>query len=73
MWKDPIVAETQALRDEYASQFNYDIDAIFDDLMAKQAKHPERIVSFPSRKPRGSVVVPHQGAPASASPTQRHG
>lgn len=73
MWKDPIVAETRALRDEYTSQFNYDIDAIFDDLMAKQATHPERVVSFPSRKPRGSAVVPQQGTPAFASPTQRHG
>ncbi|MFB1490327.1 MULTISPECIES: hypothetical protein [unclassified Thiocapsa] len=51
MWQDPIVAETRALRDEYASQFNDDIDAMFEDLMAKQAKHPELIVSFPPRQP----------------------
>jgi hypothetical protein len=50
MWQDPVVAETQLLRDEYASQFNYDIDAIFEDLMAKQAKHPERVVSFLPRE-----------------------
>jgi len=52
MWQDPIVAETRALRDEYARQFNYDIDAIFADLVAKQATHPERLVSFPPRKAR---------------------
>lgn len=28
MFDDPIVAETRRLRDEYASQFNYDLDAI---------------------------------------------
>ncbi|MFO1433427.1 MAG: hypothetical protein U1F76_25575 [Candidatus Competibacteraceae bacterium] len=50
MWKDPIVAETRALRDEYARQFNYDADAIFEDLMKKQAMHPERVVSLPPRK-----------------------
>ncbi len=50
MWQDPIVAETRALRDEYASQFNYDSDAIFEDLMEKQAMHPERVVSLPPRK-----------------------
>ena len=50
MWQDPIVAETRALRDEYARQFNYDADAIFEDLMAKQAMHPERVVSLPPRK-----------------------
>lgn len=52
MWKDPIVAETRALRDEYARQFNYDADAIFEDLMKKQATHPERIVVLPPRKVR---------------------
>jgi hypothetical protein len=50
MWKDPIVTETRALRDEYARQFNYDADAIFEDLMAKQATHLERVVSLPPRK-----------------------
>lgn len=44
------VAETRALRDEYVRQFNYDSDAIFEDLMAKQAMHPERVVSLPPRK-----------------------
>lgn len=53
MWKDPIVTETRALRDEYARQFNYDADAIFEDLMTKQAMHPERVVSLPPRKVGG--------------------
>jgi hypothetical protein len=67
MWQDPIVTETRALRDEYASQFNYDINAIFEDLMAKQAKHPERIVSFPPRKPIVTTVAPQQGVQADVS------
>jgi hypothetical protein len=50
MWQDPIVTETRKLRDEYSRQFNYNADAIFEDLMAKQAMHPERIVSLPPRK-----------------------
>jgi hypothetical protein len=50
MWNDPIVAETRAARDEYARQFNYDADAIFEDLIRKQAMHPERVVSLPPRK-----------------------
>jgi len=52
MWQDPIVAETRTLRDEYARQFNYDVSAIFEDLMAKQSMHPERVVSLPPRKVR---------------------
>lgn len=63
MWQDPVVAETLALRDEYARQFNYDIDNIFKDLMAKQAAHPERIVAFPPRKPAVSTVMTQQDAP----------
>lgn len=58
MWKDPIVTETRALRDEYARQFNYNTDAIFDDLMAKQATHLERVVSLPPRK---AIGVRHRG------------
>jgi len=67
MWQDPIVAETRAIRDEYSRQFNYDIDAIFEDLMAKQAKHPERIVSFPPRKPVVTANDPRQDAQADVS------
>ena len=52
MWKDPIVAETRSLRDEYARQFDYDADAIFEDLIKKQAMHPERVISLPPRKAR---------------------
>ena len=54
MWQDPIVAETREIRDEYARQLNYDIDAIFADLVAKQATHPERLVSFPLRKAKAA-------------------
>ena len=50
MWQDPIVAETRSLRDEYVRQFKYDADAIFEDLLAKQAMHPERVFSLPPRK-----------------------
>jgi hypothetical protein len=57
MWKDPIVAETRSLRDEYARQFNYDTDAMFDDLIKKQAMHPERVVSLPPRKAKDLKYV----------------
>lgn len=70
MWQDPIVAETRALRDEYARQFNYDINDIFKDLMAKQAAHPERVVAFPPRKLTVRTVVTQQSASADA-PTSR--
>lgn len=66
MWQDPIVAETRALRDEYARQFNNSVDQIFNDLMEKQAAHPERVVALPPRKPTVSDVGAQQGASADA-------
>ena len=32
MYSDPIVEQTRQLRDEYAARFNYDLDAICQDL-----------------------------------------
>jgi len=66
MWKDPIVTETRALRDEYARQFSYNADAMFEDLMAKQAAHLERVVSLPPRK-ASSVNYPRLKAGACES------
>jgi hypothetical protein len=57
MWKDPIVEETRELRDAYASQFNYDIDAIFEDLLKRQAAHPERVVRFPPRRAMSQLNI----------------
>jgi len=51
MWKDPVVEETRKLRDEYASQHNHDIDAIFEDIQQRQAQTGKKMVAFPSRKP----------------------
>jgi hypothetical protein len=51
MWKDPIVEETRKLREQYASQFDHDIDAIFKDIQQRQAQSGKKLVSFSARKP----------------------
>lgn len=51
MWKDPIVEETRKLREEYASQFNHDIDAIFEDIQKRQTQSAQKPMSLPPRKP----------------------
>ena len=51
MWEDPVVAETRALREEYASQFDHDADAIFQDILRRQRVSGRKLVSFPARKP----------------------
>lgn len=52
MWQDPIVKETRKHREEYASRFAHDPDAIIDEVRKRQAEAGKRTVSFPPRKPR---------------------
>ena len=56
MWKDPIVEEIRAYRDEHARAFQYDADAIFADLLRSQAVHADagvKFVNFEPRRPAG--------------------
>ena len=50
MHEDEIIKETRRLRDEYAKQFNYDLDLIFEDLQKKQQKRGRKQVSFADKK-----------------------
>lgn len=52
MWTDEIVEETRKAREEYAAKFNYDLEAIYRDLMKQQEQSPEEFVSLPSKPPR---------------------
>ncbi len=38
MFKDPIVEEVRKYREEYAAQFNFDLNAMFDDLKRKESQ-----------------------------------
>lgn len=42
---DPIIEEVRKYRNEHAKRFNYDLDAICDDLIKCQSLHPQRLVS----------------------------
>jgi hypothetical protein len=57
MWEDPVVKETRELRKQYASKFKNDADAIFDDIIKRQAASKQRRVNFPARKPRSERNV----------------
>lgn len=45
-WEDPIVAEVRKARDDYAKQFDYDLDAIYRDLKEKERHSERQVVSF---------------------------
>ena len=50
MHEDEIVKETRRLRDEYAKQFDYDLDLIFEDLQKKQEASGRKYISFSDKK-----------------------
>lgn len=54
MWKDNIVEDVRKVREEHASKFNYDLDAIFDDLKKQEKRGGRQVVSLPERH----IIVP---------------
>jgi hypothetical protein len=62
MWQDPIVTETRALREQYAKQFDHNADAIFQDILLRQAAPGKKLVSFKHRKPVLSQIVAQRDA-----------
>jgi hypothetical protein len=65
MWKDPIVTETRSLREQYANQFGHNADAIFQDILQRQAVSGKKLVSFQHRVPVLSQVDSQEERPAS--------
>jgi hypothetical protein len=56
MWKDSVVEEVRAIRDEYARTLNYDIEAICRDLRAQEFRSGREVVALPPKRvvPTGS-------------------
>jgi hypothetical protein len=44
---DPIVDEVRRVRDAHAARFNYDLDAIFQDIKEQEKKSGRKFVSLP--------------------------
>ena len=61
MWKDPIIAETHALREQYARQFNYDAKAVFQDVLRRQRVSSDKFVTFPARQPISAKSTVQKG------------
>lgn len=51
MWKDEILEEIYKIREEHAKAFNYDLQAICDDLQRKQSESGRQIISSPLKQP----------------------
>ncbi|MBP7050801.1 MAG: hypothetical protein KBE65_07290 [Phycisphaerae bacterium] len=48
--KDPIVDEVRRARDAHAKQFNYDLDAICEDLQKREKASSQPTVSLPPKR-----------------------
>jgi hypothetical protein len=66
MDKDPILEELHRVREEYAARFNYDLQALYRDLKAREDRGEFVVVHRSPRPPRGKVVskkrAPERGA-----------
>ena len=45
---DPIIAEVRAIRQAYAARFDYDVEAIFRDIRARQEASGREYVRLPA-------------------------
>jgi len=61
---DPIVEEVRRVRDAHAAQFNYDLDAIFQDIKEQEKKSgytfvcgaARQAVPNPALQPTGAAI-----------------
>jgi hypothetical protein len=51
MNKDPIVEEVRKVREAYAAEFDFDLNAMAEDLRKQQAKGGRVVVNLKPRKP----------------------
>ena len=47
---DPIVSEVRAVREKHAAQFNYDLEKIFEDIIARQKASGRKYVRYPAKR-----------------------
>ncbi len=50
MWTDPIVEEIRRERETYAAQFNYDLEAIYQDIVRQQQESGRDFVTPASKR-----------------------
>lgn len=67
MAKDPIVDEVRRVREEYATRFSFDLDAIYRDLKKREHEGEFTVVYRRPRRPRPGIRVRTQRGKRAAS------
>jgi len=65
---DPIVDEVRRVRDAHAAMFNYDLDAIFNDIKEEEKRSGLKFVTYPPRRVVPNKAPQPTGAATSVSP-----
>lgn len=65
---DPIVDEVRRVRDAHAARFNYDLDAIFQDIKERERKSGFVFIQGVARQPVPNQIVQPTGAAIPISP-----
>ncbi len=58
MWKDQVVEEVRKNREAYAAKFNFDLQAMYEDLKKAEKKSKHKKVSFKPKKPIKTEIKP---------------
>ena len=58
---DPIVDEVRRVRDAHAARFNYDLDAIFQDIKEREKKSGLKFVQGVARQPVSNEALQPTG------------
>jgi hypothetical protein len=64
---DPIVDEVRRIRDTHAARFNYDLDAIFQDIKERERLSGLKFVNGVARQPMPNQALQPTGAAITVS------
>ena len=67
---DPILEEIRLLREARAAKFNYDVDALFDDLERRERESDREFVSYPPKRITPTIPTSTNNPIIGGSPTQ---
>jgi hypothetical protein len=61
-WEDPIVADVRKIREDLSAQFNYDLEAVFADIRARQVTLGSQLVKATSGEAERSDAAEREKA-----------
>lgn len=59
MWRDEIVEDVRKAREECAAKFDYDLEAVYQDLKRQEKRGNRTVVSLP---PKEAELIPQAKA-----------